>query len=213
MVTKTKKKAISKPVIKIAKVAKAARVAKEVPAHKPETTIPLDALQSLMGLSETLKKMRPKGDRSGAATAPRIILTSSGMELRFDNAEPAPETAQDAAGLSAVLERVEQIEQAVEALLKKPARAPQAPGVAPERLAKIEAELKALRQSTAALHEAVTKDASSIEKKLQSHSAAIDSVRAALSQNEELVEGIVETLQMLNGVSGDLAEETLVAAS
>ena len=79
MVTKTKKKAISKTVTKVSKVAKAARVAKEVPAHKPETTIPLDALQSLMGLSETLKKMRPKGDRSGAATAPSIILKSSGV--------------------------------------------------------------------------------------------------------------------------------------
>ena len=65
----------------------------------------------------------------------------------------------------------------------------------------------------AALQEAVTKDASSIEKKLQSHSAAIDSVRAALSQNEELVEGIVETLQMLNGVRDDLAEDPLAAAS
>jgi hypothetical protein len=38
-------------------------------------------------------------------------------------------------------------------------------------------------------------------------------VRAALSHNEESVEGIVETLQMLNGVSGNLAEEPLVAAS
>jgi hypothetical protein len=38
-------------------------------------------------------------------------------------------------------------------------------------------------------------------------------VRAALSHNEELVEGIVEALQMLNGISGNLAEEPLVAAS
>jgi septal ring factor EnvC (AmiA/AmiB activator) len=114
-----------------------------------------------------------------------IILTSSGMELRFAGAEPAPETALDAAGLNAVL-----------------ARAKAGPDIAPERLAKIEAELKALRQSTAA-----------IEKTLESHSAAIGSVRATLSQNEELVEGIVETLQMLNGVSEDLAEEPLAAAS
>ena len=77
----------------------------------------------------------------------------------------------------------------------------------------IEEELKVLRQSTAALHEAVTKDSRAIEKTLESHSAAIGSVRAALSQNEELVEGIVETLQMLNGVSEDLAEEPLAAAS
>ena len=191
MVTKTKKKAVSKAVAK-----------KEPPARAPETTIPLGALQSLVGLSETLKKMGPKGDRRGAAGAPMIILTSSGMELRFAGAEPAPETALDAAGLNAVLKRVAQIEQGLETLLKKPVRAQQAPGIAPERLAKIEEELKALRQSTAA-----------IEKTLKSHSAAIDSVRAALSQNEELVEGIVETLQMLNGASEDLAEETLVSAS
>jgi DNA repair ATPase RecN len=115
--------------------------------------------------------------------------------------------------LSAVLKRVAQLEQALEALAKKPVRAPHSTGIAPERLAKIETELKALRQSTAALHEAVTKDSRAIEKTLESHAAAISSVRAAISQNEELVEGIVETLQMLNGVPGDLAEETLAAAS
>ena len=201
MNTKTKKKTVSKA------------VTKAPPARNPETTIPLGALQSLVGLSETLKKMGPKGARRGPAAAPRIILTSSGMELRFDGAEPAQETAHDAAGLSAVLKRVEQIEQTLEPLLKKTARAQHGAGIAPERLAKIEAELKALRQSTAALHEAVTKDSSAIEKTLASHSAAIDSVRAALSQNEELVEGIVETLQMLNGVSDDLMEEPLAAAS
>lgn len=149
-----------------------------------------------------LKKMRPKGDRSDAATAPRIILTSSGMELRFDGGEQAPETAHDAGQSSAVAKRVAKIEQALEALLKKPAGAPHSAGIAPERLAKIEAELKALRQSTAA-----------IEKALESHSATVGSLRAALSQNEELVEGIVETLQMLNGVPEDLVEEPLAAAS
>jgi chromosome segregation ATPase len=80
--------------------------------------------------------------------------------------------------------------------------AEQASGIPPERLAGIEEELKALRQSIAALQEAVAKNAT-----------AISSVRAALSQNEELVEGIVETLQMLNGVSEDQSEETLAAAS
>jgi hypothetical protein len=188
-------------------------VAKELPARAPETTIPLGALQSLVGLSETLKKMRPKGDRHGGAAAPKIILTSSGMELRFDGTEQAQETAHDAAGLSAVLKRVAQLEQGLEPLLKKTARAQQSPGITPERLAGIEEELKALRQSTAALQEAVAKNSRSIEKTLESHSAAISSVRAALAQNEELVEGIVETLQMLNGVSEEPAEEPLVAAS
>jgi chromosome segregation ATPase len=109
--------------------------------------------------------MRPKGDRPGDAPEPMIILTKSGMEIRF-------------------------------------ARVQQDPAITPERLAGIEEELKALRQSTAA-----------IEKTLESHFEAIGSVRAALSQNEELVEGIVETLQMLNDVSDDLAEEPLAAAS
>jgi ABC-type transporter Mla subunit MlaD len=88
----------------------------------------------------------------------------------------------------------------------------------PARLAKIEQELKTLRESTAALrelHETVAKDSRSIENTLESHSAAIGSVRAALSQNEELVEGIVETLQVLHGISADqsddLAEELPVA--
>jgi hypothetical protein len=197
MKTKTKKKTVSR----------------KSPKRVADTTIPLDALQSLVGLSETLKRMRPGGDRPGAAPAPAIILTSSGMELRFAGAEQAQETAHDAAGLSAVLKRVAQVEKALEPLLKKSARAQHGPGIAPERLARIEEELKALRQSTAALHEAVTNDSRTIEKTLESHSAAIGSVRAALSQNEELMEGIVETLQMLNGVSDDLAEVPLAAAS
>jgi len=146
MISKTKKKTVSR----------------EIPKRVPDGIIPLAALQCLAELSETLKKMRPKG---GGAPAPIIILTSSGMELRFSGAE-------------------------------------QASGIPPGRLAGIEEELKALRQSTAALQEAVAKN-----------SAAIGSVRASLSQNEELVEGIVETLQMLNGGSEDQSEETLAAAS
>jgi hypothetical protein len=160
MISKTKKKT----------------VAKELPERVPDGIIPLAALQCLAELSGTLRKMRPKGDRRNAAPAPTIILTSSGMELRFTGAE-------------------------------------QASGIPPERLASIEEELKALRQSTAALREEVAKGSRAIEKTLESHSAAIGSVRAALSQNEELVEGIVETLQMLNGGSEELSEEPLAAAS
>ena len=140
-------------------------ISNELAEPLAERTIPLDALQCLAGLSEMLKKMRSSGGRHGAGPAPMIILTSSGMELRFNGAEPSP-------------------------------------AITSERLAAIEDELKALRQSTAA-----------IEKTLESHSAAIDSVRAALSQNEELVEGIVETLQMLNGVSEGLSEGPLAVAS
>ena len=163
MTSKTKKKTVSK----------------ELPERVAEGIIPLAALQCLAELSETLGKMRPKGDRHGAAPAPVIILTSSGMELRLTGAEQA-------SGI---------------------------PGIAPERLASIEEELKALRQSIAALPEAVAKNSRSVEKTLESHSAAIGSVRAALAQNEELVEGIVETLQMLNGVSENQSEDTLAAAS
>jgi hypothetical protein len=147
-----------------------------IPEEVAEGTIPLDALQCLAGLSEMLKKMSPTGDRHGAAPEPMIILTSSGMEWRFNGAAPGP-------------------------------------AITSERLGGIEEELKAVRQSTAALYEAMAKDARSIEKTLESHSAAIDSVRAALSQNEELVEGIVETLQMLNGVSEGLSEGPLAVAS
>jgi uncharacterized membrane protein YccC len=151
-------------------------VSTEQPGRVADGIIPLDALQCLARLSETLKRMRPTGDWRSAAPGPMIILTSSGMELRFTGAE-------------------------------------QRPVIPPERLAGIEQELKALRQSTVALQEAVAENSRSVEKTLESHSAAIGSVRAALSQNEELVEGIVETLQMLNGVSEDQSEEPLAAAS
>jgi hypothetical protein len=207
MTSKTKKRTVSKT------------VSKKLPERVAEGTIPLGALQRLAELSETLQKLRPSGDPQ--APVPMIILTSTGLELRFTGAEPAKPTAHEAAapepGMKSVLRRVSQVEEGLEPLLKRIARAERAPGISPARLERIEEELKALRESTAALHEAMAKDSRSIAKTLESHSAAISSVRAAISQNEDLVEGIVETLHMLNGMPGDssdeLGEEALAVAS
>jgi hypothetical protein len=205
MNSKTKKKTISK----------------QLPERVASGTIPFgEALQCLVAFSEALQKVHPGGDRRGSALTPTIILTGSGFELRLTGAEQTQETAHEIAGpargLKSVLNRVAQVERGLEPLLKRIARAERGPGMPPEQLARIEVELKALRQSTAALQDAVAKDVRSIEKTLESHSAAIGSVRAAISQNEELVEGIVETLQMLHGISpdssNDLAEELAVAS-
>jgi hypothetical protein len=206
---KTKKKTVKRTISKEVPEP----VAKEVPERVAEGTIPLAALQSLLGLSESLQKMRTSGNQRSAASAPMVILTGSGLELRFAGAEQAQQTAPEAAsperGLKSVLDRVAQVEKSLEPLVKRIARAERGshaekgPGMPPGQLASIEAELKALRQSTTALRDSVAKDVRTIEKTLESHSAAIDSVRAAISQNEELVESIVETLQMLNGGSED----------
>jgi len=105
MVTKTKKKAVSKTVAKVARVA---RVTKEIPAYAPETVIPLGALQSLVGLSETLKKMS-RGDRK----APKIILTSSAWNC-CSTAWSRPRNSRRCRALSAVVKRVAQLEQTLE---------------------------------------------------------------------------------------------------
>ena len=171
-----------------------------------------EGLQYLIGLSEALRKIRPSGEPGSAA--PVIILTSTGLELRFNGMDQAAAGPQRELRPAPRQERLQPL-----AGLRRMVDARQDAGILPARLAKIEEELKSLRESTAALHElhetvaTVAKDSHSIEQTLESHSAAIGSVRAALSQNEELVEGIVETLQMLNGVRDDLAEDPLAAAS
>ena len=171
-----------------------------------------EGLQYLIGLSEALRKIRPSGETGSGA--PVIILTSTGLELRFNGMDQAAAGPQRELRPAPRQERLQPL-----AGLRRMVDARQDAGILPARLAKIEEELKTLRESTAALHElhetvaTVAKDSHSIEQTLESHSAAIGSVRAALSQNEELVEGIVETLQMLNGVRDDLAEDPLAAAS
>jgi hypothetical protein len=171
-----------------------------------------EGLQCLIGLAEALRKIRPSGEPGSAA--PVIILTSTGLELRFNGMDQAAAGPQREVRPAPRQERLQPL-----AGLRRMVDARQDAGILPARLAKIEEELKSLRESTAALHElhetvaTVAKDSHSIEQTLESHSAAIGSVRAALSQNEELVEGIVETLQMLNGVRDDLAEDPLAAAS
>ena len=188
-------------------------VSTEVTARVAQGSMPFaEGLQYLIGLSEALRKVRPSGEPGAAA--PVIILTSTGLELRFNGMDQAAAGPEREVRPAPRQERLQPF-----AGLRRMVDARQDAGILPARLAKIEEELKTLRESTAALHElhetvaTVAKDSHSIEQTLESHSAAIGSVRAALSQNEELVEGIVETLQMLNGVRDDLAEDPLAAAS
>ena len=177
-----------------------------------------EGLQCLLGFSEAVAKIRLSGDRQGTA-APMIILTGTGLELRFNTRDQAQGAAYEPAGSERDEPSAPKQERSQPLSgLRRIVEAKQDAGIVPARLAKIEQELKTLRESTAALrelHETVAKDSRSIENTLESHSAAIGSVRAALSQNEELVEGIVETLQMLHGISADqsddLAEELPVA--
>jgi hypothetical protein len=194
-------------------------VSKEPPERLSEAAMPFaEGLQCLVGFSEALSKIHPSGDRHGAA-APMIILTSTGLELRFNTRDQAQGAAYEPAGSERDEPSAPKQERSQPLSgLRRIVEARQDAGIVPARLAKIEQELKTLRESTAALrelHETVAKDSRSIENTLESHSAAIGSVRAALSQNEELVEGIVETLQMLHGISADqsddLAEELPVA--
>jgi hypothetical protein len=194
-------------------------VSKEPPERLSEASMPFaEGLQCLVGFSEAVAKIRLSGDRQGTA-APMIILTGTGLELRFNTRDQAQGAAYEPAGSERDVPSAPKQERSQPLSgLRRIVEAKQDAGILPARLAKIEQELKTLRESTAALrelHETVAKDSRSIENTLESHSTAIGSVRAALSQNEELVEGIVETLQMLHGISADqsddLAEELPVA--
>jgi hypothetical protein len=68
------------------------------------------------------------------------------------------------------------------------------PGISEAQFRKIEEGLESVRQATAALSATLAANASKVDQTLASHSAAIETVRTALTQNEQLIESMVELM-------------------
>ena len=101
----------------------------------------------------------------GSGATPTIVLTAAGIEVRMGDAPAVTRQPDSAAGIAQQ-----------------------------EWLHKIETGLESLRQATATLNAAFSENAKKVDATLVSHAVAIDSVRSALSQNEQLMESMVELM-------------------
>lgn len=127
-----------------------------------------ETLHGLLALTQLLGSIRPQ-QGAPAGTSPMIILTAAGVEMRMSS-EAAP------LARSAV-----QAQPAISDLQQAWFR-------------KIEEGLESVRQATAALSAAFGENVKKMDHTVASHATAIDSVRSALTQNEQLMESMVELL-------------------
>ena len=128
-------------------------------------TLPFsEAMNGLLALTQLLASL---GTPEGieAGLSPMIVLTSHGVEVRMGDAAQFAGSAQPTAGEAQ-----------------------------PQWFRKIEEGLESVRQATAALSATLAENAKNVEQTLASHSAAIETVRAELTQNERLMESMVELM-------------------
>jgi hypothetical protein len=126
-----------------------------------------EALSGLQALTQLLASLRPP-EGSMPGTTPTIVLTSAGVEIRMTEGLAPMKIA------PAVSEAKLEAHQ--------------------EMLQKIEEGLESVRQATAALAEAFTENAKNVDSTLTAHAAAIETVRTSLTQNEQLMESMVELM-------------------
>ena len=128
-------------------------------------TLPFsEAMNGLLALTQLLASL---GTPEGIAAglSPMIVLTAHGVEVRMGDVTPFAKGAQPA---------VSEAQQ--------------------QWFHKIEEGLESVRQATAALSATLAESAKKIDQTLASHSAAIETVRAALTQNEQLIESMVDLM-------------------
>ncbi|MCU1237639.1 MAG: hypothetical protein JWP63_5606 [Candidatus Solibacter sp.] len=101
---------------------------------------------------------------SAAGAMPMIVLTAAGIEMRMSDSAPM------AKGAHAINE------------------------VQKEWLQKIEDGLDSLRNATADLKATFDENAKKVDATLAAHATAIEAARAALTQNEQLMESMVELM-------------------
>jgi hypothetical protein len=128
-------------------------------------TLPFsEAMNGLLELTQLLASLHTP-EGIEAGLSPVIVLTSRGVEVRMGDAAPFARSAPPAAG--------------------EPRQ---------QWFRKIEEGLESVRQATAALSATLAENARNVDQTLASHSAAIETVRAALTQNEQLMESMVELM-------------------
>ena len=149
-----------------------------VPAAAAEQGAPSGlAMESLLSLVGQMRNMAPDG--SGTALNPKVILTGTGLEIRFSDL-PGGEAAAESG----------------------------AAGESPDRLAAIEHTLKLLSARLSRMDAFVSQSILELEEKLGAQSEVVDSLRAAVQQNEEMLETQADSMNIVDDLGqGDLSPE------
>jgi hypothetical protein len=128
-------------------------------------TLPFsEAMNGLLALTQLLASLRTP-EGTAAGLSPMIVLTANGVEMRMGDVAPFAKSAR-----------------------------PEVSEAQQQWFQKIEEGLESVRQATAALSATLAENSRNVDQTLASHSAAIETVRTALTQNEQLIESMVELM-------------------
>jgi eukaryotic-like serine/threonine-protein kinase len=138
-----------------------------------------------------------------ALTALHGQLTSLGIQVT---------SALEHAGSKEVMDAAEkriadQVDQKTEAVGQRVGGVEQSVGSLIERLLHLEQGLDSVRQDSVMLQRNVAADLQEFEQKLKSQASAIESVRTAMAQTDDLVERVVEALELLQSSVIERSEE------
>jgi hypothetical protein len=158
----------------------------------------LKSLVSLAGLMKTMTADAAPG------TAPLLILTSSGLELRFPGATgnaatetPAPDASND---------RLAKIERNMKLISARLDSMELQPGGSLDWFTRIEQGLNSVRQASMTLNQSLSLSINEVESQLRAHSATVESLKSAVKQNEEMIESLVDSMNLIEDLAAPLPE-------
>jgi len=142
-------------------------------------------IQSLFSLVSMMRTMN--AEPAGSPLNPQVILSSSGVEVRFADANGIVESLP--AEMQVSPDQVQRIERALNVLGMRVAKVEETeqPRGSREVIDKLENELRELRQTTARLDE-----------KIAAQNLALEMLRASLEQNEQMMETLVDSMNMID---------------
>jgi eukaryotic-like serine/threonine-protein kinase len=150
-------------------------------------------------------------ERSAAEALTNLRGQIAGMDAQLTS---ALERAGSTEAIDAAVRRLEaHVDQSLAGAVPRIDGMEQHLGAAIDRVTHLEQGLDALRQDTAVLHQEVVGDLKEFEQKLKSQASAIESVRTAMAQTDDLVERVVEALELLQSSVIERGEERAAMAS
>jgi hypothetical protein len=151
----------------------------------------MKSLVNLAGLMKTLTAEAAPG------TVPNLILSSSGLELRFPGAAGKPSDV-SASEATASDERMNRMERHLKALTARLESMEQLQaGGSLDWFTRIEQGLNSVRQATISLNQSLSHSVNEIESQLQLHAGTVESLKCAVKQNEELIETLVDSINVM----------------
>jgi len=168
------------------------RVAPKPLAMTPEDPAPVAAgIQSLFSLVSMMRTMN--AEPAGSPLNPKVILSGSGVEVRFADSNGRVESVP--AEMQVSPDQLQRIERSLKVLgmrVAKVEQQEQASG-SEDLVGKFEKELRELRQTNARL-----------EEKISAQNETLQALRASVEQNEQMMETLVDSMNMMDDL-GDAA--------